>query len=143
MGNGDLPVFRRGVHEYTVPELVSILSEGVSQEKVCKTKPVSVEHNCTFVVALSCVRDPSDLRADDSGVWRHRGVRKTWVVTDETGKIISQNRERPPRQLDVPIHGHLYILSRVYHILQSSPDFKRMIVTLQGENVLKKHYPVH
>ena len=84
MGNVDLPVFRRKVHEYTVPKLVSILSEGVSQEKVCTTKPVSVEHNCMLVVAFSCVRDPSDLRAYDSGVWRHRGVCKTWMATDKS-----------------------------------------------------------
>ena len=128
----NLPVFHRGRMEYTVPELTSILLGGVSKDKVCKAQPVSVEHNCSFVIDLSCVTDPTDLRADDSGVWKHQGVRKNWIVVDEKTNIVFQSREHPPHQRDIPENGHLYILSRVYHVLQSSEDFKRMIVTLQG-----------
>ena len=130
--NVDLPVFQCGRMEYTVAELVSILLGNVSKEKVCKAQPVNVEHNCSFVVDLSCVNDPNDLRADDSGVWKHQGVRKSWVVMDNTRNILFQSRERPPQKQDIPQNGRQYVLTRVYHALQESNDFRRMIVTLQG-----------
>jgi len=54
---------------------------------VCSAQPVSVEHNCSFLVDLKCVADPNDLRADNCGVWKHQGVRKNWVVVDGKGSI--------------------------------------------------------
>ena len=104
--------------EFSLPELTAILLGGFSPEKTCTTKAVTIQHSCTFVAALSCVENPIDFRADDSG------VRITWVVTSKAKTIISQSREHPPSHVDVPPNGHLYILSRVYHVLQSSPDFK-------------------
>ena len=43
-----------------------------------------VEHNCTFVIGLENVGNVIDLRADDGGVWKHGGVRKSWIIADET-----------------------------------------------------------
>ena len=57
-------------------------------------------------------------------------IAKTWVVVDDTKNIHLQSREDPLKQ-DIPLNGHLYI-SRVYHALQESEDFKQMIVTLEG-----------
>ena len=130
--NENLPVFKRGHMEYTVHELVSTLLGSFDEGKVCSAQPVSVEHNCSFLVDLKCVADPNDLRADDCGVWKHQGVRKNWVVVDSKGSILFQNRKCAPRQQAIPRKCCLYVLTRVYHVLQASDDFKRMIVTLQG-----------
>lgn len=118
--NRNLPVFQRKCVEYTVPEVVTTLLGNISEEKVHNTQPVSVEHNCTFVVKLSCVANPSDLRADDCGAWRHQGVWKTWAVIDDKGSIISQSQKCAPNQQDVPANGHFYALTRVHHTLQAS-----------------------
>ena len=67
--NMHLPVFERGRTEYAVSELASILLCGVQEDKVCKKQPVSVEHNCSFVVDLSCVMDATDLKVSGRIGW--------------------------------------------------------------------------
>ncbi len=98
----------------------------------CTVQPVCVESSCSFVVDLKCVADPIDLRADDWGTWKHQGLRKTWVIADGAGVVLSQHRKCAPKQQDLPPDGNLYELTRVYHVLQASPDFKWMIATLRG-----------
>ena len=44
---------------------------------------MSVQHSCTFVVNLKCIVDSNDLRADDCGVQKHKGLRKTWVIVKD------------------------------------------------------------
>ena len=90
--------------EYTVHELVSTLLGSFDEGKVCSAQPVSVEHNCSFLVDLKCVADPNDLRADDCGVWKHQGVRKNWVVVDSKGSILFQNQKCALQQLQA--HDH-------------------------------------
>ena len=45
--------------------------------------------------------------------------------------IVFCKREQRPDDDDVQ-PNYLYLLTRVYHVLQASPDFKRMIATLKG-----------
>ena len=64
----DLPVHKHGKVEYTVPELVSILSITHDDDDVCKTQPTGLQQNCSFLVGLTHLKDLNDLRADDSDV---------------------------------------------------------------------------
>lgn len=129
--NHHLPVFDEGKQEYTIEQLVSFLLEDVSNEKVCKAQPTSVEHSCSFLIDLNCVLDVADLRADGCGVWKHKGVRKSYVVIDKSKSILFTTREHPPPDKDIK-NNYLCLLTRVYHDLQVVPDFKRMIATLQS-----------
>jgi len=81
------------------------------------------------MVNLNCVGCVSDLRADDCGVWIHKGVRKTYVVVDDSKTVVFWKHEQCPDDDFVQLN-HLYLLTRIYHVLQASPDFKRMIATL-------------
>lgn len=125
-----LPIYEEGQREYTVEELVALLFSPVS-ERVCTVQPTAVYHNYSFLVNLKCVNDVSDLRADDCGAWKHKGVRKTFVVVDDSKTVVFHKREQCPNPEDIH-ENYLYLLTRVYHDLQVSPDFKRMIVTLTG-----------
>ena len=125
MGCEHLPVFKWG----KTTEIVKVLLN--PPDNVCTTQPVSIQHNCTFIVSLENLRGVHNLRADDCGVWKHRGLRKTWVAVDNGDNVISQHREHPPKVSTT--HGHLYVVIGAYHSLQSSPDFRCSIVTLRGE----------
>ena len=46
------------------------------------------------------------------------------------GVIISQTQEQAPKEVHIQANGQIYIVTRVYHVLQVSSDFKRVIVTL-------------
>jgi len=54
-----------------------------------------------------------------------------YVVIDDSAGVVFYKREHPPDMDDVQ-SNYLYLLTTVYHDLQASPDFKRMIVTLTG-----------
>jgi len=98
-----LPIYEKGRQkEYTVEELVSLLFDPIS-EKVCTTQPTAVCHNCCFMVNLNCVCDAMDLRADDCGVRIHKGIRKTYVVVDDSKAVLE----------DVQLN-YVYLLTRVY-----------------------------
>jgi len=98
--NENLPVLKRGRMEYTVHKLVSTLLGSFDEGKVCSAQPVSVEHNCSFLVDLKCVADPNDLRADDCGMWKHQGVQKNWMVVDGKGAFFSRiENVRPDSKL--------------------------------------------
>ena len=127
-----LPVFEEGHQEYTVEQLVSFLLGDADDKKVCKVPPTCVKHNCSFLVDLKCIIDVSDLRADDCGVWSHRGVRKSYIVINDLKDILLTTREQPPVSKNIK-KNHLYLLTRVYHDLQASQDFKRMIATLKSQ----------
>jgi len=64
-------------------------------------------------------------------VWIHKGVRKTYVVVDDSKAIFYQKREQCPEYDDVQ-PNYVYLLTRVYHDLQAYSDFKRTITTLTG-----------
>ena len=101
-----------------------------TDHRVCLTQPTRVKQNYSFLVDLNCVSSIADLRADDCGVWKHKGIRKAYCVVDETKAVVFHTREKPPLNEDASDNSHLYLLTRVYHDLQASPDFKRMIATL-------------
>jgi len=98
---------------------------------VCTAQPTGVCRNYSFVVSLDSVSTVSDLRADNCGVWKHKGVRKVYVVIDDSTGVVFHKREHPPDMVDLQ-SNYLYLLTRVYHDLQASPDFKRMVATLTG-----------
>ena len=126
-----LPIYTKGEKkDYTVEELVELIFNPLG-ERVCTAQPTAVYHNYSFVVNLNCVGCVSDLRADDCGVWIHKGVHKTYIVVDDSKTIVFCKREQRPDDDDVQ-PNYLYLLTRVYHVLQASPDFKRMIATLKG-----------
>ena len=102
-----------------------------TSEKVCKSQPQAVKHSCSFLINLNCVIELADLRADGCGVWIHKGVRKSYVVIDESKAVVFATREHPPPSKEVK-SNYLCLLTRVYHELQVAPDFKRMIVTLKS-----------
>ena len=52
---------------------------------ICQSIPVRVQENLSFVVSMDNVKDPLDLRADDNGVWIHKGVRSIWSSVDVGG----------------------------------------------------------
>ena len=71
------------------------------------------------------------MKADDCDVWKHKGVQKSYTVVDNSSKeVVFYKREKSLQSEDIQDNNSLYLLTRVYHDLQASPDFKRMIATL-------------
>jgi len=59
---------------YSQEEIACIFCHPALQEELlCSSQPVCVENNVSFVVDLSKLKDPNDVRADDLGAWKCTG----------------------------------------------------------------------
>ena len=94
---------------------------GHSDPKVCSVQPTRVKKN-SFLVDVNCVSDIADLRADDCGVWKHKRIQKAYRVVDEVSEaVLFHTQEKAPSSKDMQDNS-LYLLTRVYHDLQVTPD---------------------
>lgn len=127
--NCNLPVYSRQQSRFDTQEIITILLDpDLQQEQVCKTQPVSIEHNATFVVNLSELRDPKDIYVDDMGSWRYNGVYKSWVSVESDGFMVSHGKEKP----STTIHGTLYHITKKYFVNKTSRDLKKTVAFLSG-----------
>ena len=100
-------------------------------QTVCKSVPVRVQENLSFVVSMDNVKDPLDLRADDNGVWVHKGIRTLWISVDSGGRTEILSRKGRPK-MKISGGAKLYCMKKSYHALKTSEDFRRLIVTMEG-----------
>ena len=92
-GNNKLPVYSVQASRFDTQEMVMILLDpDLDPDLVCKTQPVNVEHNATFIVNLSELNNPKDIYVDDMGSWN--GVYLSWI-TIEDGFMIFQGKNQP------------------------------------------------
>ena len=70
---------------------------------------MSTEHNTTFIVNLTELRDPKDIYVDDMGSWWYSGVYKLWVSVESDGFMVSHGKEKP----SATIHGTLYHITNI------------------------------
>lgn len=74
--NCQLPIFGHPCKGYDIEHLTHILLDPfVDDELICSTNPIFVHHNVAFLVDLSRLKDPNDVRADDMGSWKCTGSR--------------------------------------------------------------------
>ena len=72
--NNSLPVYDYPVKGYSKEEIVDILCDPMlDTDLICSSNPVSVENSVAFVIDVSKLKDPNDVRADDLGAWRCSG----------------------------------------------------------------------
>ena len=89
--------------------------------------------NCSFLVNCSKLKDRRDIRADDLGTWQHNGVitRYLKVTKDVTGRI-KEIRQQPKSFRPIKVDANMFLMRRAYHANCTAPDYKRMIVEMEG-----------
>ena len=117
-----LPIYSTCSFSYNASELCSILlSDDLNS---CRLQPLGVTENASFIIDLDYVQF-EDLKADDLGVWKSTGVKRSdFVITDE-GEIRFQVGRS---------HGTAhYTLFRRYYVHGTCLTFHRLIVSIQGK----------
>jgi len=111
--------------EYPTSEVVKLLlGKDVPANRVCSPVPTCVQLSVSFIVSIKAVKDPKGLRAEENWDWEHKGLRSGQNI-----KILSRKhcpKFRPGGS------AKMFCLKKAYHSLQSSNDFHRMIVTMEG-----------
>ena len=56
-----------GIPKYTATKI--LLDPGIDQSLIAKERPIEVEKSSTFVVDLTCLKDPDDVKKYTYGWW--------------------------------------------------------------------------
>ena len=90
-GNEAFPVYSKSKKVLSPEEVLTLLTErgAFPLSKVCHRQPLHVEHQRTFIVDMSHLRSPKDIKCDDMGSWRNLSANKySYNVTwNEEGQI--------------------------------------------------------
>ena len=125
-GNTRLPVYGHPRRGYSCEELVHILLDPIFKDQLLSTThPVSVEHNVSFVIDISCLSNPNDVRADDLGSWKCTGSRCiTFMVKfgPTTCHIVSSASGSDGQKAQI---------RRQYHVHGTDSDLHRMIAFVE------------
>ena len=114
----------RAGHLGLIPTLSVLLDPELEEERICKTQPVNVEHNSTFIVDLSLLDSPKDIYVDDMESWKYNGVYRTWVSIESDGFMITHGKLRPSQDED----DSLYHLEIKYFVHKTSADLKMIAI---------------
>ena len=105
-----------------------VILEQVEKGLICTQQPTNVCMNSTYVVNLHSLDDPSDIRADENGVWVRTGSPVTYVSLHQS----SSGSHHIHKRSKLGKSSHHYKLIRTYYRHADSPDFRRIITTAEG-----------
>ena len=115
----------------TYSEAVRVLLDGDSS-RTCTKHPILVENNYMFLVDLTSLDVPDDIKSDDCGHWVHNGRKSTHVaVKCRNGKVTDVRfigKSMPPDE-----NSRAYCLIRTYYSHDPHEDFKRIFYHIFGE----------
>ena len=114
----------------TVEVMNTLLDPDLSQHLICSKVPFAIDCNSVFLVDMSKLGSSHDIVCDDMGRWNWSGSYRAWLSVDELGDISVLGKSKP--EIPDPELSHYGIWKRYYHN-KSSPDLKKIVVTLESE----------
>ena len=124
-GDKYLRVFSWKTQAYQWDEIVKILLWLYDKEYWCKSQPIDVSNNVTFLISNSSFKNVKDFVCDDMGAWKHNGSPLKYFAVDKS----SGNNNLKPSATKDP---DCYILKRIYYQNISSLDLRKIIATISG-----------
>jgi len=127
----NLPIYDIRNSGCTYSEAVKILLNK-NESLVCHKQPILVENNYMFLVNLSSLDDPDDIKSDDCGHWVHKGRKSTTVAVEFQNKKVAQVKKIeqliPPDE-----NSSVYTFVRTYYAHDPYNYFKRIFYHIFGE----------
>ena len=112
------------------------MDKSFPQSKIATSQPTSVEDNLVFVVDISKLDKPEDIRADDLGSWTCNGKRRLQCTVDDQGRVMDIYSQYKPRKRE------MFTLVKRYYKHATAGDYKRTIAEIYGELLLTTSYQV-
>lgn len=116
--------------KYSAETVLKILLDpNINSSKICTTRPIIIKRSSTFVVDITKLAHPNDIKSDNFGVWTHSGshplVFKVRVMDDGYVQV---------DKAAVGASGNdIVYLRRLHSVHPSHKDFKRMIAFVSGK----------
>ena len=125
-----VPIFEKPPPKYTATRIMQILlNPSMDTSKVAKGRPIGVEESSTFVVDLTSLKHPDDVKKDMYGRWDYSGSHpEVFRCTFDEFDDVSIEK------CAVGATGsNVYYLRRVRSSHPSNSDFRRLIAFVHGE----------
>ena len=124
------PVYTRDKNIRTPKDTLELLLNFEDQSKICSAQPLRVQHSSTFIVDVTKLKDPKDIKCDDLGAWKNNSRKSfSFFIDEKLGYILAistkDGESRQSEGLDI-----LYVLRQEYYQLHSSPDFHKITYTI-------------
>ena len=84
--------------------IIELLDKSLPHAVIATSQPVSVQDNLIFIVDISKLDRPEDIRSDDLASWTCNGKRRLQYSVDNCGHVIDVFGQHKPR------NQHLYTL---------------------------------
>ena len=106
-----------------------LLSPDVDRSRVCRVWPVSnIEGSATFVVDITSLKHPDDVRKDFFGKWIHSGSHPiTFKATIETDGEVLVEKCAPGAS------GNVFYLRKLHSYHPSNTEFRKMLAFVSGK----------
>ena len=105
-----------------------LLDPTISPSKVCCKRPVSISSSATYVIDISKLADPEDVKNDSFGSWNHSGSHlSTYRVNVEDNGYIRIEKCAPGAT-----GADVVYLRRLHSVHPSDNLFKRLIAFVSG-----------
>ena len=105
----------------------------VPKKKICTSKPIMIDRNCSFVVDIQCLAEIDDIFADDCGAWICTGSPKYFFEEKRSKGSSSLKRIGCGGEVVKNLKKPWYEVVLYYHKNKSSPDFKRTVTFIKGK----------
>ena len=126
-GNRNIPIYERTTDRYTARGIAELLlDKSLPLSTIATSQPVSVQDNLVFIVDISKLDKPEDIRADDLGSWICNGKRRLQCTIDSHGHVIDLLTDYKPHK------PHMYTLVKRYYKHATAGDYKRTIAEIYG-----------
>ena len=103
------------------------MDKSCPQSKIATSQPTSVKDNLVFIVDISKLDRPEDVRAEDLGSWTCNGKRRLQCTVDDQGRVMDIYSQYKPRKRQV------FTLVKRYYRHATAGDYKRTIAEIYGE----------
>jgi hypothetical protein len=126
-----VPIFEQPPPKYTATRILQILLDpNIDQSLIAKKRPIEVERSSTFVVDLTCLKHPDDVKKDMYGRWDYSGSHPEVFrcSIDEFDKVFIEKCAAGATGQDV------YYLRRLRSSHPSNPDFRRLIAFVHSKS---------
>ena len=124
--------YERPLPKYSEEQLLKILlCSNVDEHRICKQWPVDILTSATFLIDLSELAHPRDVRKDNFGKWKHSGSHESTfsVIFDCNGETIIEKRAPGPSN-----NNNIYYLRRQHMSHPSNSNFRKILVFLSGKS---------
>ena len=127
-----VPIFEKPPPKYYAFDIMQILlNQRIDEDRIAKQRPLQTHCSSTFVVDITQLSHPDDIKKDIYGKWLYKGSH-----TDKFRCSFDGNKVLVEKAAPGASGPNVYCLRRLHSVHHSNKDFRRIEAIIFGEYVM-------